>query len=218
MERSGICAHGAALIQTGIGAARVRTALPTLLRRRPAGLVSIGVAGGLNASLTPGTVLLPQEILAETGERFPISASWRARVCARLPGPPVESGALISVAHAARTPADKRDLAEQFGAVAVDMESAALARLAQQHAVPFIVIRAVADPHDTPIPAVAGRLLTPDGAVRWSALPAALLQHPKDIGALIALAMAFRSAARALDTSCRHAGQTLCRPDRTRLP
>ncbi len=217
VERSDITAHGALLVQTGIGADRIRATMPDILHRRPAGLVSIGVAGGLSAGLKPGAVLLPRKILAETGERFPVTMPWRDRVCADLAGTPIESGELISVAHAACTPADKRILAEQSGAVAVDMESAELARLARRHAIPFLVIRAVADPWNTRIPAAAGQALTVDGAIRWTALLTALLRQPADVGALLRLGIAFRSAARALDACGRQAGKSLCRPDPTCL-
>lgn len=217
VERSGITDCGAFLVQTGIGPGSIRASTPALLRRRPAGLVSIGVAGGLTAALKPGAVLVPREILAETGERFPVSAAWRERIFAHLPEPAVESGVIVSVARIVRTPADKRGLAEQSGAVAVDMESAELARLARREAIPFLVIRAVADPYDTRIPPAAGRALTRDGAISWTALLAALLRRPGDVGALITLGTAFRSAVRALDACCRQAGEPLCRPDRSRL-
>ena len=64
------------------------------------------------------------------------------------------------------TAADKRALFEATGAQAVDMESHEVAAVAAAAGLPFLVIRALADPYDQVIPQVAREALRPDGRVR----------------------------------------------------
>src|SRR5580692_7267264 len=51
--------------------------------RRPAGdsaLMSFGLAGGLDPTLDPGTVVLPSEVISRDGARFPTSPEWRRQL------------------------------------------------------------------------------------------------------------------------------------------
>ena len=94
----------------------------------------------------------------------------------------------------------KRSLGERFGAAAVDMESAALARLCHQRGVPFGCLRTISDDLDTPLSPHLGRLLRRGRVSPWR-LALALARHPLMAGELWRLAGATRHAARQLSTA-----------------
>ncbi len=67
--------------------------------------------------------------------------------------------------------AAKATLRAASGALAIDMESAAVAEAAAEAGVPFLVLRVIADPADRAIPPVALHGVAPDGSRRpWAVL------------------------------------------------
>ena len=213
IERSNIDAYGAALLQTGIGPEQVRSISGDIRMCRPAGLISIGTAGGLTRKLLPGRLLLPKHVVTENGQVFPVTSPWHTRVCQRLGEHDIETGTIVSVARPVRRPHDKQRLQSSTGAVAVDMESAELAHIALQHSIPFLVVRAVADPLDQPLPRSAIAALTSRGNLYIAGLLGQLLHHPGEITALIRLNANFQAACRTLDACCRAAGEQMSFPD-----
>lgn len=213
IERSNITALGVTVLQTGIGPAQVQSICRDNWTNRPAGLISIGTAGGLSPELSPGQLLLPLQVGTEDGQIFPVSAAWHASVCQHLAKHNIETGMITSVPSAVRRPRNKQQLQASTGAVAVDMESAALARIARHHSIPFLVVRAVADPVDQQIPYSAMAALTVQGDIRIASLIGQLLRHPGDIIGLLRLRANFHAAGRSLDTCCRVAGEQISCPD-----
>ncbi len=212
IERSNIGAYGVTLLKTGIGPEQVRSIAGDIRLRRPAGLISIGTAGGLTRELSPGRLLLPNHVVTENGQVFPVTSPWHTRVCQRLDEQGIETGAIVSVARPVRRPGDKQHLQSSTGAVAVDMESAELARIALQHSIPFLVVRAVVDPLDQPLARSAIAALTSRGDLHIAGLLGQLLRHPGEITSLIRLNVNFQAACRTLDACCRTAGEQMSFP------
>ena len=110
-----------------------------------------------------------------------------------LAAAPGARGTLVSARRIARTPAD-RALLE---GVAVDLESASLARASRAAGIPFLALRAVTDEalHRLPdfdrLMDAAGRL-TPGAGLLY------FLRHPREVPALVRLCPAARVAGRAL--------------------
>jgi adenosylhomocysteine nucleosidase len=109
------------------------------------GIVTIGFAGGLADSLNLGDIVLADSVIdQQTGERYDCSAElWRVENAHR--------GGLLSAGEVIRSAAEKRKLAGQWGAVAVDMESAGVARAAAESGVEFAAIKAITDTAGTSI-------------------------------------------------------------------
>lgn len=212
IERSDILDHGAKCLQTGIGPEQVQMMSERIMRDRPAGLVSIGTSGGLSPALLPGRLLLPMSVVSEDGQMFSVADEWHARVHRQLDGQNVETGTIASVAQALRSPDEKRRLQARSGAVAVDMESGALARIAADYSIPFLVVRAIADPHDAELPSSALAALTVRGDIDLARLLGCLLRRPGDLLGLARLGVNFRAADRTLDACCRAARAELCDP------
>lgn len=188
------------------GANGIPALLDPLLAHAPAGLVSFGFAGGLAATLAPGTIVLPKRLRTTGGRCWPVDSLWRIRVADELdPALSVNAGDLLETRGVVATPAEKRSLHAATGAVAVDMESATLAELASRAGVPFIALRAVIDTSEHALPPSITSVVTGSGNIRWAALIRAVAEHPF---AMAHLLRAYPVAARTLGTamdSARHA-------------
>ncbi|MFQ5937521.1 MAG: purine phosphorylase [Acidiferrobacterales bacterium] len=172
----------------GIGAKRARRAAESLLDAGSTALLSWGMAGGLDPSLLPGHLVLPETIVASDCTQYRVDADWHARVCRCLQGQVVaSSGALVESHTVVSDSAEKASLAQTFGAVAVDMESAAIAAAARRANIPFMAIRAVADPVGRPIPAGVVDGLDAYGRVRLHTLAWLILQRPSTLADLLRL-------------------------------
>lgn len=98
----------------------------------------------------------------------------------------------------------KSELRRRTGAVAADMESHGVARAAARRSVPFLVVRAVADPAERALPQSAVAGLDAAGTVRPLATLAAIAADPRQIAALFEVATDTLTALAAL---WRFAGQ-----------
>ena len=93
---------------------------------------------------------------------------------------------------------DKARLFTDYGVRAVDMESHGVARAAREAGLPFLIVRAIADPADRTIPPAALAGLGPDGEQRPFAVMLAMLRNPAQVPALIQLARDAKTAMRRL--------------------
>jgi adenosylhomocysteine nucleosidase len=169
---------------------RARSEAARLVAQGAAALVSFGLAGGLAPQLRPGDLLLPESVRTAGTDSWSVDPIWRERVRARLAarGLKPRAGTLLGSERIVATPADKRALFEATGAEAVDMESHEVAAVASAAGLPFLVVRALADPHDRVIPQVAREALRPDGRVRLQATFGGLIRQPGELMALLRLA------------------------------
>jgi hypothetical protein len=166
-----------ALAIAGLGFERAATAAEKLIERGVGALLSWGIAGGLSVELAPGELVLPARVISEEGE-WSTDRALRARVQQVLGWQAHEGGDL----YCSRTPVisveAKRTLASRK-LLAVDMESAAVATIAEREGVPFVAVKAICDPVSRRIPAAVLRLLDQDGTIRWRAMPGVLREGPR---------------------------------------
>jgi len=179
---------------SGIGPSRARLAAQALVAKGASALMSWGVAAALVPELKSGTVLLPRSVFAADGVSMPVDAPWHDRM--------FKTGTFdvrpIAHARSVLTSADKRVLAEQLPAVAADMESAAVGRVAQESRVPFAIVRAIADEAHMRVPGWLTNCLDEDVRIRILAIGSQLFRNPLDAAALVLLARAFTKASAAL--------------------
>jgi len=195
---------------SGGSSERARGEAARLLAGGAVGLVSFGLAGGLAPDLHPGDPLLPEAVLSPGGVSVPTNTRWRVRLGSLLEkgGLRGQGRALVGSESVVATARDKQALREATGAVAVDMESHAVAAVAREAEVPFVIVRAVADPYDRVIPQTALEAIRPDGRVRALATLGGVIRQPTQLGALFRLG---RETAAALATLRRVA--VLASPD-----
>lgn len=124
----------------GAGQAAATRAFAAIEKDGPINLVfSVGWAGALAPELAPGLAHNVAGVIdVRTGERFACDAGAGDLWLATSP----------KVADAV----EKRRLASAYSAALVDMEAAAIARLAHMRGIPFYAIKAVSDSFDAKLP------------------------------------------------------------------
>jgi adenosylhomocysteine nucleosidase len=189
---------------SGVGPGKAAAAASGLIEQGCNALVSWGCAAAISAELKAGDLIVPERVLSATGEAFETDCEWRSDVLERLADRKgVHAGAITEARTLVATAADKRSLRNQTGAVALDMESAAIARIAARQNIPFMTIRAVADPACMDLPKPVAIALNPDGDVRLALLLALTACNPGSIPGLVRLGLCFRAAQHRLRLSAR---------------
>jgi 4-hydroxy-3-methylbut-2-enyl diphosphate reductase len=146
---------GATVERCGMGPDRVRRWLPKLAELAPDALVVAGVAGGLDPSLRPGDVVVASEVRDERG-RIVLRAAAPLVAELRQLGMRVHFGPMVSTDRIVGGAAEREKLAKT-GALAVDMESAALVRSLGGEAdrPPTAVVRVIVDTAHMPVARLA---------------------------------------------------------------
>jgi adenosylhomocysteine nucleosidase len=173
----------AVLICGGIGPESARRATEAVIEAAsPARVMSVGFAGALDSTVKVADVVEPRVVVnaadgvrAETG-----------------------SGQGVLVSYAAVADRDqKQRLAKAYGAVAVDMEAAAVARGARAHDVGFAALKAISDAADFVMPATE-RFVSSDGQFRSARFALHVTVRPWLWGRTMALGRNSARASRAL--------------------
>jgi adenosylhomocysteine nucleosidase len=173
---------------TTAGAAR---AARQLIGSGATGVISFGLAGGLDPTLPAGTVIVPNDVIA-AGRVWPTDTSLNARLGGAT------GHRYLGLDRIVASATEKRRLGSETGAAAVDMESGAVAAVANELGVPFAVLRAICDPADRGLPRAALVTLDAAGRIDPARLAWSILTHPGQIGALLALARDAAAARRTL--------------------
>jgi adenosylhomocysteine nucleosidase len=142
---------GVVVVCGGIGAEPARRAAEAILSLyRPGLVISAGFAGGLDPALEAGQTLTPRHVIdASDGSRTDSGCG---------------EGVLVSFADIADVE-QKAKLGAAYGAHAVDMEAAAVARSAEAHGVKFLACKVISDPSQSSLPPIA-RFIGSDGKFR----------------------------------------------------
>jgi adenosylhomocysteine nucleosidase len=181
------------VLETGVGPANVARVLDWLLAKpkfgpvpyEPGLLIFAGFAGALTDTLKIGDIILADEIVDVHGNTW--QPTWPAELGGDPWTPPLQRGRLVSVDHLLGSVEDKRRLATQHQALAVEMESAAFAQRCVQAGVPFACVRAISDTVDTPLSPELVTLLAGGSASPWRVVKA-LARRPSLLPELMRLA------------------------------
>ncbi len=173
------------LVCGGIGPEAARRAAEAMVTiYEPGLLVSAGFAGALDPGMRVGQVCLPARVIdAKDGSSREIAFG---------------QGVLVSAASIAGIE-QKMKLAHAYGAQAVDMEAAAVVRVAEIHGIAFAVVKAISDESNFEMPQME-RFVASDGRFRSGAFAGYAAVRPWLWPRLIHLA---RSSAKASGALCR---------------
>ncbi|MGC8550185.1 MAG: nucleoside phosphorylase [Acidobacteriaceae bacterium] len=127
-------------------------------------LISVGWAGALSCGVKPPEAFEVKEVVDPlTGERFLTGQEQGFR--------------LVTLDHVAVVK-EKRQLAEKYRAVLVDMEAATVARLAQGRGVAFLCCKGISDGSTDVLPDFS-RFISAKGQLRMGALLAHVAVRPR---------------------------------------
>jgi len=171
-------------------------------------LVSFGIAGALKPGLRAGNIILSTEIIDDdrrwlSSDRLRPRISELAKQIGAIEGPVLGARAVVA------TKADKRRAWRESGAIAVDLESVVVARAAAALGIPFVVLRAIADPAVRELPPAALVPLKDDGTPALGQVLASVVTRPRQLPTLLAVAREARQALHALVAPARALNQTL---------
>jgi hopanoid-associated phosphorylase len=162
------------------------------------GVISFGVAGGLDPSLKPGDVVLATEVVAGDG-RWLAGLSLNEEVIANLAlKRRVVRGGLAGAEEVIVAQARKAALWLQTGAAAVDMESHIAAAYAADAGLPFAALRVISDSAHRSLPALAKSAIRPDGKVDLRKILSGVVRDPSALSALVSTGIDFNRALRSL--------------------
>ena len=188
-------------VRVGIGGG-ARSAVE---RYQPGAVVSFGFAGGLDAALRPGDLVLATAVRDDRGERIAAPEPLRASAATALRGLRCFEGEIVCTTAVAATPQEKRALTGA-GALAVDMETEPVARAATKAGVPWLALRAIVDPLDSTLPSFT---LSGDPTHFLGAALKYAASGPRAIVDLLRLARDARRAGAALEEALRRLAPAL---------
>jgi len=163
------------------------------------GVISFGVAGGLDPSLKSGDVVVATEVMAGDGR-------WLADLSLHddlfsgitLGRRRVVRGGLAGVEEVVVARARKAALRSHTGAAAVDMESHIAAAYATEAGLPFAAVRVISDPADRSLPALAQRAIKPNGDIDLRSILRGVVRNPRTLSALVSMGIDFNRALKSL--------------------
>lgn len=191
-------ADGTLVAVSGVGCAAAAAAARTLIEAGANALVSWGMAGGLDPKLSSGTICLPLCVVSEDGVGYFTDHHWREILSAAIAQRrAIVGGNMLTSAVSLDNAAAKAAAFRRTGAVAVDMESSAVAQIAALHAMPFVAIRVIVDTSADELPEAALAAVE-SGKMRLRPMFLALIRRPRDIAPMMRLASRYRAARQAL--------------------
>ena len=192
------------VVRSGLGMENAFLASQWLIAEGVAALGVSGVSGGLDPGLEPGDMVLADSIIQENGNtcqqiwegnsKF-VEISYDALIAK---GILTYRGPIISVQKAVLSALSKQALFAKTSALAVDMESAAVAAAASKASIPFFALRTVCDRAARSIPVEIFDCLNQAGRVRPLHLFWTLLLNPILISDLLRMKKDFALASAAL--------------------
>ena len=181
----------------------LRARLAEISGPRPSLVVSWGLCGGLDPRLRPGDLILGAETVTNDGAirtDEAVTSSLAKRLLAA--GTRVVIERVTGADAPVLTAGAKADLRRASGAAAVDMESLIAGQYALKQRIPFVILRAVADPAERDLPPVVSTAVGPDGGINARAVIRELIRSPGQLAGLGAAALDSRAAFKAL-SRCR---------------
>jgi hopanoid-associated phosphorylase len=167
------------------------------------GVISFGVAGGLDPALESGDVVVATEVVAGASRwQSGLALSEELIDGSGLGGRKVVRAGLAGVEQVVVGQAGKASLHAETGASAVDMESHIAAAYAEEAGLPFAALRVISDPATRALPAIARSAIKPNGNIDLKKVLSGLARNPLTHRALVSTGIDFNRAQRSL-RACR---------------
>lgn len=189
------------LVRSGVGRQRAEEAtLQVIDRFKPVCLISIGYAGALQPELNVGDLVIADTIIEEKekGEYSP-DTGWfnRAKNISCPDDVKAIAGGLLTVDNVIHDSMSKQELGKQYNVKAVEMETSAIAKVAEEKKVPFLSLRVISDRMDQEL-LDSSSFLGSDGEISTLKAGWYVLTHPGSIKSALSLRTQTQNATRSL--------------------
>jgi adenosylhomocysteine nucleosidase len=186
------------VIYSGAGVENAHTASELLITQGANRLISWGCAAALDGELRSGDLMLANACVDADHVAIDLNnEAWLVNVkncLSKHSDMCIHTGKLAESKSIVASSNDKAKIAEATDAIALDMESVAIAKVAQAHGLPFLSIRAIADPVNMDLPKAVSHALNEQGIVILGKLMTYLLWYPTELPSLIRLGLHFYAA------------------------
>ena len=193
--RCRIAGHDVTLVEAGMGMVNAGWAATALAIQTPDLMISAGFGGAVLPGLKVGDLVMAEQLLHWTGDGFEqVEAGMYAseKISLLVRGCFITSDGILN----------KHDLQGLLPSDAhhpvLEMESAAVARVAAEHGIPFLGLRAISDPWDEELGFAINEFCDDELRIRPLKVLATILRRPTIIPQLIRLARNSRVAAKSL--------------------
>jgi len=184
---------------SGTGPENAAKAAEKLIEKDVDIIISWGTAAALHHDIDPGSIALPRKIISGKEEVIEVDDTLRKKIADRLGlNGFLISSSLCETETLLTNSKEKFTLARNNNAAIADMESAAVARIAEKHNISFLAIRAVSDSVELAIPGSVRKNIA-NGSVNISGIINQTLLNPGDWIPMIKLYMSFKKARKSLN-------------------
>lgn len=164
-----------AVVEAGMGFVRARRATEALIdAHSPDWVLSCGFSGALLPSMQVGQIVMANAIVDQHGQELRQKLDLRSD-----PSGGLYVGRILTSDELVRTVDAKRELAERHDAIAVDLESLAVAQIARERRKKFMAIRVISDDMSADLPPEVLSVVGATGAVRFGAALGSLVKRPE---------------------------------------
>ncbi len=130
-----------------MGADNARSASQQLIQTGVTGLISWGTAAGLDAKLKSGDLILADTTISDSGTRYQSDPNLTDTINNKISstGISIYRGSIYSSKTVISSTTDKKEINQQTGALAVDMESSSVLQVAGENQLPGLALRVIID-------------------------------------------------------------------------
>ncbi len=190
-----MCGHELVLVESGMGMLNAGWAAAALAAEGADLMISAGFGGAVLEGLGVGEVVMARQVLHWSGSGLEEVAVGFYGLNAVADTLSLRLATFVSCDQIL----NKRDLALRLPPQAtnpvVEMESAAVARVAASHGIPFLAMRAISDPWDEEMDFTIDEFCDDSMRIRPARVLATILRRPRIIPQLVRLARTSRVAA-----------------------
>jgi len=159
-----------ACAESGMGFAKARAATQALIEgHTPPWVLSCGYSGALRDGMKVGDIVMADAICDTHGHELKVDLHMSTEGQKGL-----HVGRFVTSDEMVRLAADKKTLGEKYDAIAVDMESLAVAQVCKETGTPFLAVRVVSDKVTTDLPKEIVSVLGETGTFRVGATMGAI--------------------------------------------
>lgn len=181
---------------SGMGYARARKATQAMIdAHAPKWILSSGFAGALLPTMKLGEIVMANEIVDQHGQQIFINLTLASDEANGL-----YVGRILTADEMVRTVEEKKQLHEKHEAIAVDMESLAVAQVAAETKTGFMAVRVISDDMSADLPSEILSVIGDTGAVRVGAALTSLFKRPESLKDMLHLRTNALAAAKSLAT------------------